>query len=365
MFHSRKSKNIKDLPAYSSLRASGATKPVAEKPEAKDTGSAQKRKLGTFSEDNDLQSDLQLAKRIRRAKDLVAKLESLNEKGPKGLADTKNTPVTPQNKVLGDLKIRDYTTPKTTGSDKAIRLLVEERMNKEAKYQGLPERTRAIVLNARCHAEEKKAKVEELKTRRANVERWASFRNRLERGRLPADRHLWGPMLLGEKRVTRGWVDQEDTDKDVQDILKRWSAVVEGMSKAPVSPREDREAAEGAAEKGKKGPAGPAFDALRAKFERGEIKKKEMVKKVSDELTKANIVRLTAKYEALMADHERAFDEVVKAERELLELRGKVAKLPIGNSRAVAEFAEEIIKSSTKVVEEVGKKEKVLYTFSY
>ncbi|KAK6499294.1 hypothetical protein TWF506_003921 [Arthrobotrys conoides] len=396
MFHSRKTTNIKDLPAYGSLqaRAPRATKQVPEKPEAKEA-SAQKRKLE--------EPDLNPAKRIRRARELVAKLRTLNEKGPKALAGTGNPPVTPQNKVLGDLKIWDYSPPKTTESDKAIRLLVEERMNKEAKCQGLPERTRAIVLEARCHVEKKKARVEELRARREKEGGGASFRSRLERGRLPADRHLRGPLLLGERRVTRGRVDQEDTDEDVLDILKRWrgSAVAEGGSNAPVSPREGREAAEGG---------------RRKKRTWGEMRKGEMVKQVSDELTKAkneliesktraceakkarligardeilaateqvkkdlegfkarsrpgevraarrtvkaSIARLTARYEALMAEHERAFDEVVEAEKELVELRGKVARLPTGNPRVVAEFAEEIAASSAKAVEEVVEKEK-------
>ncbi|EGX44774.1 hypothetical protein AOL_s00188g112 [Orbilia oligospora ATCC 24927] len=390
MFHSRKTKNIKDLPAFSSLKAQAtlATKKVAEKPEVKET-SAQKRKLEALSEDNDPNP----AKRIRRARELVAKLKALNEKGPKALVDMGNPPVTPQNKVLGALKIWDYSPPKTTESDKAIRLLVEERMNNEAKCQGLPERTRAIVLEARVHAEKKKAKVEELRARRENAQRWASFRSRLERGRLPADRHLRGPLLVGERRVTRGRVDQGGLEKDVQDILKRWrgSAVVEGASNAPASPREGR----GAVERRKKGEmVGRVSDELtkvkkeliESKTRACEAKKArligardeilaatEQVKKDLEEFkarsrpgqvraatrtVKANIVRLTAKYEALMAEHERAFDEVVKAERELVELRGKVAKLPTGNPGVVGEFAEGILRSSTKTVEDLGEKEK-------
>ncbi|KAK6351806.1 hypothetical protein TWF718_004951 [Orbilia javanica] len=242
-------------------------------------------------------------------------------------------------------------------------------------------------------------------------------------------------MLLGEKRATRGRVDPEgEGGKDVKDILKRWqgSAVVEGASNAPVSPWGGREAAEVAGKGKGRGPVGLAkprfdlesdllarptpFEVLRTKYQRGELKKKEMVKQVSDELTKikkeliesktracqakkerligardevlaateqvkkdleefkarshpgevrvarravrANIARLADEYEALMTEHEKAFDEVVKAEKELLGLRAEAARLPTGNPKAVTGFAGRVLRSSTRAVEDLGEKEK-------
>ncbi|KAF3217865.1 hypothetical protein TWF106_007828 [Orbilia oligospora] len=313
MFHFRKTKNIKDLPAFSSLKAQTprATKKVAEKPDVKET-SAQKRKLEALSEDNDPNP----AKRIRRARELVAKLKTLNEKGSRALVDIGNPPVTPQNKVLGALKIWDYSPPKTTESDKAIRLLLEERMNNEAKCQGLPERTRAIVLEARVHAEKKKAKVEELRARRENAQRWASFRSRLERDELTKVR---------------------------KELIESKTRACEAKKARLIGARDEILAA---TEQIKKD-----LEEFKARSRPGQVR-------AATRTVKANIVRLTAKYEALMAEHERAFDEVVKAERELVELRGKVAKLPTGNPGVVGEFAEGILRSSTALVEDLEEKEK-------
>ncbi|KAK6517360.1 hypothetical protein TWF281_004016 [Arthrobotrys megalospora] len=439
MFHSRKTKNIKDLPIYGGPKpkVSAATGPVAKQRQTKDT-SGQKRKLGSMPEgENDLQPSIKPAKRFKRANDLMAELGTLNDKGPKALREIRNPPMTPQNKVLSDFKIWDYSPPKTTESDKAIRTLVEERMNNEAKCQGLPEQTRAIVLKARCDVEKKKIKVKEMRERRARVEGWSSFRSRLERGRLPADKHLRGPLLVREKRVTRGRPDHDGVDGDVKEILERWrnSAVVEGVANAPASPWEGREAAARAAEEERekeKDTAPPAkprydlgsdllakptvFDALRAKFEKGEIKKKEMVKRVGaalkkckeeliegktkayeakkarligarDEIlaaanqvkqeledlkarccpenvaaarrtVKLQVGRLTARYEALMAEHKLAFEKVVKAEKELLALKSKVASLPTGNPAALGKFKEQVVELSSNTIKEVEVKQK-------
>ncbi|KAK6351807.1 hypothetical protein TWF718_004952 [Orbilia javanica] len=166
MFHTRKTRNIKDLPIYSSLKpeASQATKLVAEHANAKDT-SGQKRKLEALGEDNEIESQSNPAKRVRRARELLSKLHTLNEKGPKALADMKNPPVTPQNKVLGDLKIWNYSPPKTTESDKAIRLLVEKRMSKDAPVPG-PARTNQshrLRSSLPCREEESKGRGDEAK----------------------------------------------------------------------------------------------------------------------------------------------------------------------------------------------------------
>ncbi|KAK6510073.1 hypothetical protein TWF481_004786 [Arthrobotrys musiformis] len=437
MFHARKTNNIKDLLTYGGLkpRAPTVAGPASKMTEAKESPS-QKRKLR--SPNNDLEEEVNPSKRVKRARELMDELHVLTDKGPKAYKEMKGLPMTPQDRVIGDLKIWDYSPPKTSESDKAIRLLVEERMSREAKFQGLEKERRAVVIEARCQIEKKRAKIEELKAKRRGEEGWSSFRSRLERGRLPADRHLRGPMLVAEKRVTRGRVDQDVQDKDVKEILERWrgSAVVEGASKTPVSPQEDRKAAaraaEGEGEKKRRVVAGPAkprydfesdllakhagIDVLRAKLERGEIKRGEVLKLVGEEVERlkadligsktkaaeakksrligaryeilaatqevkkdleelkarrrsgetrearmakrARVAELTEKLEALMAEHERAFDEVVKVERELVELRGKVAKLPIGNSKAMARLADEVAASSTKAVEEVEVEER-------
>ncbi|KAK6338338.1 hypothetical protein TWF730_002401 [Orbilia blumenaviensis] len=368
MFHARKTKNIKDLPLYGGLKpqASAATKKVIEPSQVKATPvSKLKRKLELSPNDGDLRSQFQPEKRMRRARELNPELGTLTEKSPK----------TPENKVRSDLEAEDNSPPKSTESDEAIRLLVEERMNKDARCRGATEKTRAIIMKARCEAERKKARTRELREKREKDLGWSSFRSRLERGGLPLPR-------------VRGAETKEEPA-------------------GPAKPRYDS---------GSDLLAKPTtFDALRAKFEKGEMKRREMVKRVGEELKKAKEELIGAKtracegkkarlarargdllaatrqikqeldglkrrrlpeagearralraklgrqaeqYAALMAEHKLAFDEATRAEEGLAALRSEVAGLPTGDPEALSEFREKVDKSAAKAVEELETKEK-------
>ncbi|KAK6359524.1 hypothetical protein TWF696_000679 [Orbilia brochopaga] len=159
-------------------------------------------------------------------------------------------PSTPLAKIIPDPAAgATASVLRSNESDHALRLLIEEKVLRDPKLMALPERTRRMVITIRAETERKKLKAQRIRERRA-LREWNSFKHRLEREDLPADRHLHGPVMPRAKRVRAGRAtrgrqpkrqrreEQEGEASDIGEVLQRWegSAVVEDAGKLPESP---------------------------------------------------------------------------------------------------------------------------------
>ncbi|EPS37339.1 hypothetical protein H072_8985 [Dactylellina haptotyla CBS 200.50] len=215
------------------------------------SGRSLKRK---FENSNQISVE-QIAKRQRKRLPIVESIlnKIAKSKGQEPLRALRNTevagiPSTPANKMIPDpvIQHQEGCLEKLIGStetDRFIQDIVEEQMQNDPSMQNLNSRSRKMIMTIRRETERKKIKLQKLREKRSrrntNLERWDSFRCRLERDTLPGDKRLRGPSIAGSKRASRFNMEKlETTDTDVQDILARWggSAVAEEVPNAPESP---------------------------------------------------------------------------------------------------------------------------------
>ncbi|KAJ6260349.1 hypothetical protein Dda_4575 [Drechslerella dactyloides] len=229
-------------------RSQAAKANLSPMPPAAAAASPSRKRKEPAPQPADADANLPPRKRLKTINAILDKAAREKGQSPLRLPE----PATPPAKIVLDPAAGPTASVlRSTESDHALRLLIEEKILQDPKVQAMPERTRRMVVTVRAETERKKLKAQQIRERRA-LREWNAFKHRLERQDLPADKHLHGPVMPGTKRVrpARGQRGQQQKQQrqqqaqeqneasDVGEVLERWkdSAVVEDAGKLPESP---------------------------------------------------------------------------------------------------------------------------------